>query len=339
MKNRILIALLFSAFYCNAADYWSISTNTWSNTDGGADCLCSPGNLTTGDNVYVKHYIDSPVMTLSGTPSVTIYSAGRWTLTGGAMDINAGSWTINSGGTLKVSDGDLTSGGFTTFAINGRLEAVNLTNSGAITGAGIISYSGGLVNTGTIAPLTALPVSLIDFNATQSSGVAEIKWSTASEISSDYFTVLRSTNAADFESVAIVKAQGNSEFIVNYSCIDQLPVTDLVYYQLVETDINGSTQKSKIIALQLQGSLDLASRVYPNPAVEETNVIFSTVKAGFYKLQLSNVDGQILYAGSTYALEGENSVVISLGEYTDNFYVLTLSNSDNVSSRVQIVKK
>jgi hypothetical protein len=338
MKQLLLISLLLKVLFCNATDYWSISTTTWSNTDGGADCSCSPGDLTTGDNVYVKHFISTPVMTLSGMPTVTIYNGGRWDLTGGDMDINAGSWTINSGGVLAVKGGMLTTGGFTVFEVNGKLEVTDMINNGAITGLGILSYSSSLVNNLTIDPLSALPVELVNFTVSLNANSVAVKWSTASEINSDYYTVMRSPDAVFFESIAKIEAAENSTSIVNYNYSDQSPLHGINYYQLIETDRDGRTQKSKVFAVDFSVKSN-ALQSYPNPVIDNATILFTSSKKGVYQFKISNAGGQIIYSDSVYMMAGENKLPVSMGDYPNGFYLLTFTDSELVSCSTQMAKK
>ncbi len=339
MKKLLLLSFLSTTLFCHATDYWSISTTLWSNTDGGADCSCSPGNLNTGDNVYVKHFISSAVMTLSGTPSVLIFNGGRWDLTGGNMDINAGSWTINSGGTLAVKGGTLTSGGFTTFLVNGKLELVDLINNGAITGSGLISYTGSITNNATIDPLSTLPVELIDFSVSTNSNSVDVKWSTASEINSDYYTVMRSKDAVHFESVGTIQASENSASMIIYNFTDHSPLPGITYYQLIETDKDGSTQQSKVTALDFNATSNLIIHSYSNPVEEEAQLFFPSSAEGMFKINISNAYGLSVYSASGVALSGENKLFLSMHEYSGGLYLITLTDADERTSTVRIVKK
>tara|TARA_R110000803_G_scaffold74903_4_gene139112 strand:+ start:24865 stop:25686 length:822 start_codon:yes stop_codon:yes gene_type:complete len=83
-----------------------------------------------------------------------------------------------------------------------------------------------------------LPVELISYVCNKK----EILWSTASEINSDYFTILYSDNGIDFTSVTNINAKGNSFEIVNYS----YPINKKGYYKLTQTDYDGTTEEFSI---------------------------------------------------------------------------------------------
>jgi len=54
-----------------------------------------------------------------------------------------------------------------------------------------------------------LPITLLDFNVKCQSDKPELTWSTASEENNNYFTILRSSDGVNFNSIATVNSQGN----------------------------------------------------------------------------------------------------------------------------------
>jgi len=64
--------------------------------------------------------------------------------------------------------------------------------------------------TGEVVPTATLPVELLSFSAEKDASSTIISWSTASEINSDYFEVRRAGSDMRWESIAKMKAAGNS---------------------------------------------------------------------------------------------------------------------------------
>jgi hypothetical protein len=100
-------------------------------------------------------------------------------------------------------------------------------------GFSIFSPGGGDGNT------TALPIQLLYFNVDCFSDVPILKWATASELNSDFFTLEKSSDGIHFSPFTHVQAAGNSNQKIEYS----YPVLSFDidnYYRLVETDLDGS---------------------------------------------------------------------------------------------------
>jgi len=113
----------------------------------------------------------------------------------------------------------------------------NLTYVGWLYNNGYLSVSGNIVYTD-VACMIPLPVELLELDCDKKT----INWSTASEINSDYFTILYSDNGIDFTPLTNINAQGNSLEVVNYS----YSITKKGYYRLTQTDYDGTTEKFDI---------------------------------------------------------------------------------------------
>ncbi len=118
-----------------------------------------------------------------------------------------------------------------------------------------------------------LPIELIDFNASyiQSLNQVNLQWQTASEKNSAYFTIKRSTDAVNWQEVKKVSAAGNSSIKREYWCTDNIFLEQIMYYRLIETDLDGNASVFKTVAVNPKVNYeDLL--IYPNPTKGEINV-------------------------------------------------------------------
>ena len=117
---------------------------------------------------------------------------------------------------------------------------------------------------------SALPVELTSFTATVENGAVAVKWSTASEKDSDHFTVERSTDNKTFEPIGRLPAAGNSQMPLHYALVDRSPAPGINYYRLAQVDIDGTTERSDVVACMADGLHQ--ALLYPNPAQVKLNV-------------------------------------------------------------------
>ncbi|MBK8874990.1 MAG: hypothetical protein IPN13_14150 [Bacteroidetes bacterium] len=96
---------------------------------------------------------------------------------------------------------------------------------------------------------TPLPIELISFDGKANGSQNILKWTTGSEFNNDYFTVLRSKNGVDFESIGNVDGSGNSTSTLNYYFVDEQPYNGYNYYQLQQTDFDGQSALSRIVSI------------------------------------------------------------------------------------------
>jgi hypothetical protein len=91
-----------------------------------------------------------------------------------------------------------------------------------------------------IIPPTGLPVELLYFEGFGYQHYNTLKWSTASEYNSDYFSLERSVDGEQWDSVGTTKATGNSTQVINYLYVDNFRFNGFVYYKLNQFDFDGN---------------------------------------------------------------------------------------------------
>ncbi|MFM2135512.1 MAG: hypothetical protein RL021_912 [Bacteroidota bacterium] len=145
----------------------------------------------------------------------------------------------------------------------------------------------------TVGSVVVLPIELLEFQAEPHDGLVELVWTTASETNNDYFTVERSANGTDYETVAQVEGSGTTSYSRHYSAVDPQPFTGISYYRLKQTDFDGTFSYSLPVAVKnntyLQG-LSLA----PNPAASLITVRIQPSLDGEQTLRIYAVSGQLL---------------------------------------------
>ncbi|MCX6182098.1 MAG: T9SS type A sorting domain-containing protein [Bacteroidetes bacterium] len=301
---------------------------------------------TTGSTVWQGEYFFTSHAFANVTDGTITHvsSAEYWTLartSGAANGVVTLTWDAASGVTALVS---LNTGYYNTtpqWTKSGQNNVTGTTAAGTIDTDSWTTWSG--VDKFTLATTASvdngLPVELLDFTATKEDKNVWLKWSTASEINSDYFNVLKSNNGYDFNSIGEVSAAGTSNKILNYDLLDPSPKTGICYYKLREFDKDGSSMESKIVALNFTSDFNLLSEVYPNPSDENTTLFFNSESGGLYKLQILDLQGNALYFAHVPAMIGENKFHLSLSDFAAGQYLIRLTAADNTFSTLKFVKK
>lgn len=96
-----------------------------------------------------------------------------------------------------------------------------------------------------------------------------INWETASEINNDYFTILKSTDLENWISIGTVQGFGNSNETIKYEFKDDKVNSERNYYQLRQTDYDGSVTFSKIISIDSELE---SIKPFPNPVSSTLNI-------------------------------------------------------------------
>jgi hypothetical protein len=115
----------------------------------------------------------------------------------------------------------------------------------------IWEYNGGTAGTFGISVTSPqpLPVELLYFEGTSYSAYNILKWATASEQNSSYFSIERSTDGETWREVAQKQSAGNSTEKIEYSQLDNIDQVVLHYYRLVQYDIDGVSKVYGPIAI------------------------------------------------------------------------------------------
>ena len=98
-----------------------------------------------------------------------------------------------------------------------------------------------------------LPIELLWFDARREGSEVRLDWATASERNNDYFTVERSADGHTFSDVLRVDGAGNSTTTLSYSDYDRWPMPGTSFYRLRQTDFDGATTVSDMVAVKMPG--------------------------------------------------------------------------------------
>lgn len=222
--------------------------------------------------------INDPVITLSfntnGTPDETIATPANARVIRSAT-APSGPWT-NEGGSGVFSPAD---------------PAGYVTSDATSIGATTFFTLG--------YPNEITPVTLVSFEAVLNSDLVDLMWSTASEINNHYFTIERSDESLQFDSLFTVDGAGDSQLLLNYSAVDYSPLQGISFYRLKQTDFDLKYSYSKVVrVVNNQPSAQLLS-LYPNPVRENEGVYLKTTAAKAEKSNVTITDalGRLYFSG------------------------------------------
>lgn len=138
---------------------------------------------------------------------------------------------------------------------------------------------------------TPLPVELLSFtaNATGSSKV-KCAWTTASEINNDFFTVQRSRDGVTFTNIGKANGNGTTSLLHQYEFNDENALPGISYYRLLQTDYDGTTTTSPIVAVHLKDNHSI--RIFPVPA--DQSVVVSAIDDESVSYTIYDADGKLV---------------------------------------------
>ena len=188
---------------------------------------------------------------------------------------------------------------------------------------------------------SALPITLISFNAKQEGKRVRLDWETGTEENNNYFTVERSIDGKNFEKVFAKDGAGNSNTNLYYFGYDNNPYSGVSYYRLKQTDFDGKFVYSDIESVNFQGELEesmMSMSIYPNPAVDNTfHIDFVATKSETYYISLYDGIGKLIHFETVEADKGKNTTTVKVPGLAAGMYVLEM-RSDSIGVQKQNVK-
>lgn len=135
---------------------------------------------------------------------------------------------------------------------------------------------------------SAIPVILTYFTHQITEKHLILKWQTATEINNSHFTVYSSGTSEEWKEEAVVLGSGNSNELVSYSTMLQLPETSLRYYKLTQTDYDGT---KSVIGNMVVKHINTALHISSN----RTELTIRGLSENHSTIKLTDLSGKILF--------------------------------------------
>jgi hypothetical protein len=187
--------------------------------------------------------------------------------------------------------------------------------------------------------LNPLPVSLMNFTASNIGSNVELKWNTASEINTKCFDVESSYDAKTFTPIGKVAAKGNSTEMSTYLFSYEEKSQGDVYYRLKMTDNDGTFTHSKIVKINsILRAEDI--EIFPTVFEQKVNCTLNSHSDQKAVIELFNVNGLLCKRITTNLNKGSNFIAIEgLQELACGTYYLQIKGEENmIITRNKIVK-
>ncbi len=187
-------------------------------------------------------------------------------------------------------DGDFSNGGTT-------LISPSATNGGSNTVTFNVDFTDGQYYTLGSIESDALPITLISFEVNKyKDDQVKLDWVTASEINNAFYTIERSTDGVNFETVANIDGAGNSSSLLYYTFVDVNPINGTSFYRLKQTDFGGEFDFSEIRSVKVERQFDASFSAYPNPVVQgdKLKISYTVENDQALRLTVLNTRGQVI---------------------------------------------
>lgn len=306
--------------------------------------FATSSNVTTANTLSVTQG-----STVNYYTSITSYLDASWNKT--VVAVSKANWTLANGGiTLNTANtGEVMFGGdaFQTF-VDADVNASNATSTVAtyvapsnFYGAAVdleVERTGltmaqaaatwyiGTINTS----LSPLPVNLTSFTADCDNYYAILHWTTASESNNSYFTLERTQDGDNYETVATVKGAGTTSSTTNYTAVDNNPLLGNSYYRLSQTDMDGTMRHiGTVVFTPCENEETINAFASSGKTI---NIQINTLNQASYQVNLVNDMGQVVYSTSKNTSIGLNEYKLQT-QVANGIYFLQIIGNNKVYTR------
>ncbi|MBN8695138.1 MAG: T9SS type A sorting domain-containing protein [Bacteroidetes bacterium] len=308
--------------------------------------------LNNGDYIIAGHAFPTNTQIMTDVGGMTGTNNARWQRVW-YLDITNASTNINTDIEFDMSDGGIVgltlgvasdyvllyragqTGNWTELAVANstpgdrvKFNALDLTNDGY--------YTIGTKNW-TVSPL---PIELLNFSAITKDKKVEVNWTTASEVNNDFFTIEKTKDGINFETLSIVDGAGNSTTVKEYFDTDNDPYEGISYYRLKQTDFNGNYSYSHLVPVNYYFGDDGIS-VFPNPsdADELLTIDFAGLKDQNVLVVVRDIQGREFYSKVNLISENNQLVALDMEDrLASGVYIVIASSNNKIYSQKLIVK-
>lgn len=204
-------------------------------------------------------------------------------------------------------------------------------------GTGVWENITGLEATPGSSNLSSLPISLVNFEATsiEEQQAIHLKWATASEENNEYFSIQHSTDGITFREVGTQDGLGNASVVNTYDFMHKNLGTGTHYYRLQQMDFDGTYEYTNVVTATLRSN-GFAISVFPNPTVDNVNILPEKPFSKNAYFQLLNIQGQIV---QEYSLpEDALSFELEMNDFAKGVYYIRLQIENEITTH-KIVKQ
>jgi len=189
---------------------------------------------------------------------------------------------------------------------------------------------------GNITCVKKLPVELITFTGEARPNGNLLKWSTASEIQNDFFTIEHSTDAINYTELTVVDGSGTVNEVTNYDFLDRTAANGTTYYRLSQTDFDGTTKVEGFVFINRGENIGInIAGINPVPFVNELNIQLSSTDDVFVRFSLTDLSGRLMVRNEYNLISGLTEISLDTKQLAVGIYLLRIeTNTGSIVKKV-----
>jgi hypothetical protein len=175
-----------------------------------------------------------------------------------------------------------------------------------------------------------LPVVFASFKVECNDTFPRLTWETSEEVNAAYFEVQKSIDAVSWIKIGTVNAVGDSRVSNVYNFPDESTSSQKSYYRIVEHDLDGKTQQTRIVAAQCNVAEEAQVSISPNPVGDNLHLNMSPSITEAVLIKIYDVSGIVWRQEEILFAAGKKPINIS--DLPSGLYILKWTNHNQKES-------
>ena len=174
-----------------------------------------------------------------------------------------------------------------------------------------------------------LPVTFLGITARQKGSGVSVDWSSAQEINSSHFDILKSADGnTNWELVSSINAAGNSSSVRKYSAFDPKPFSGINFYRVRQVDKDGNFTYTKTVSVNLNFA-KIGISVLTNPFHNSLTVDFTSATTQPVFARLIDITGkQVSMEKWTVSTGSSTQYFSNVNGLQQGMYILNITSGN-----------
>ncbi len=172
-------------------------------------------------------------------------------------------------------------------------------------------------------PCLKVPIELANLEGVALSSGNELRWTTATEINNNYFSIESSTDGTNFQTIGTVDGAGNSEQDIDYSFLDADAACGTTYYRLSWTDFDGLVEYAPVISVS-RNELTNGEAIQIVPSIANADITVYFPSNGATRVSILDITGKQLHTEKHSSSDCHASVQINVQSLPTGIYFVRI---------------
>lgn len=183
-----------------------------------------------------------------------------------------------------------------------------------------------------------LPVNIGEFTGEVKASANRLRWNTLTETNNSGFELQRSNDGNVFSAIGFIPTKADDGFSttpLDYGFDDLKPLAGASYYRLKQVDRDGKYSYSKVVQLNRKVESLTIAAIYPNPAVEELNLVIIAPAAEKANLVVTDLTGKVVAQQSLQLQQGSSRTSLRVASLSAGTYLVKLVCNNGCETAVK----